>query len=213
MKAGSDEDIEIENESDRTVSTSQLLDAVRSDETEENGRMAVTDDDATETSTPEILAESEEGEADGTLSTRKTLDVLTSDSEESGTIAEIDEYKTKTELTKPELLNHSEISLDHDPEMEECSIKKVELDADMYRQMLEDLAQENFSKGNKMFVYPQVVKLDQDIELFLNRSLSTLKDEPDVLIMGAFNDWRWKHFMVKLNKTHLNGDCESVFNI
>ncbi|XP_043693079.1 starch synthase 3, chloroplastic/amyloplastic-like [Telopea speciosissima] len=227
MKAGSDEDIEIENESDRTVSTSQLLDAVRSDETEENERMAVTDDDVAETSTPKILAESEEGEgdgtpfrskhldvvgsdivneADGTLSTRKTLGVLTSDSEESGTIAEIDEYKTKTELTKPELLNHSETSLDHDPEMEECSIKKVELDADMYRQMLENLAQENFSKGNKMFVYPQVVKPDQDIELVLNRSLSTLKEEPDVLIMGAFNDWRWKHFKVKLNKTHLNGD-------
>ncbi|XP_042478989.1 starch synthase 3, chloroplastic/amyloplastic-like [Macadamia integrifolia] len=221
MKAGSDEDIdieyvpgkelerrvEIENEAGRMVSTGQLLRAVKSDETEENGRISVTDDDATDTPTPEISAEREiEGEVDGMLSTRKPLGVLTSDSEESGTVAEIDEYKTKTESTKPELPNHGEKLLDHDPEMEEYSVKKLEIDADMRRQVIEDLAQENFSRGNKMFVYPQLVKPDQDVELFLNRSLSTLKDEPDVLIMGAFNDWRWKHFMVKLNKTHLNGD-------
>ncbi|KAJ4981622.1 hypothetical protein NE237_032459 [Protea cynaroides] len=268
--------VEIENETDRTASTSQLLGAVRSDETEKNGRFSITDDDATETQTLEISAESEENEVDGspfrskhldvvgsdieneaegsrlisqpfgvvksdetegnviisetdadiiktssgeisaerkiedevggTLPTRKSLDMVRSDSEESGTIVEIVEHITKTELTKPELLNHSETSLHNEADMEEYSVKKLELDVDMRRQVVEDLAEENFSRGNKMFVYPLVVNPGEDIELFLNRSLSTLKDEPDVLIMGAFNDWRWKHFRVKLNKSHLNGD-------
>jgi hypothetical protein len=54
-----------------------------------------------------------------------------------------------------------------------------------------------------MFVYPPVVKLDQEIEVFLNRTLSTLRDEEDILILGAFNDWRWKSFTVRLNKADL----------
>ncbi|KAJ4828577.1 Soluble starch synthase 3, chloroplastic/amyloplastic [Turnera subulata] len=74
------------------------------------------------------------------------------------------------------------------------------------RQEIERLADENFSFGNKMFVYPQVVQPDEDIEIFLNRSLSTLTNEPDILIMGAFNDWRYKSFTMRLSKTHLNGD-------
>jgi len=68
---------------------------------------------------------------------------------------------------------------------------------------------ENFSKGNKVFVYPLTVKPDDDIEIFLNRSLSTLKDEPQVMIIGAFNDWRWKSFTIKLEKSHLKGDLWS----
>ncbi|RVX08139.1 Starch synthase 3, chloroplastic/amyloplastic [Vitis vinifera] len=40
----------------------------------------------------------------------------------------------------------------------------------------------------------------------INRSVSTLSNEPDVMIMGAFNDWRWKSFTIQLNKTHLQGD-------
>ncbi|KAB5560407.1 hypothetical protein DKX38_005364 [Salix brachista] len=74
------------------------------------------------------------------------------------------------------------------------------------KQEIEILAEENFSKGNKLFVYPQMVKADEDIEVFLNRSLSTLGDEPDILIMGAFNDWSWKSFTFRLSKTHLEGD-------
>ncbi|KAJ6767360.1 STARCH SYNTHASE 3 CHLOROPLASTIC/AMYLOPLASTIC [Salix purpurea] len=74
------------------------------------------------------------------------------------------------------------------------------------KQEIEILAEENFSKGNKLFVYPQMVKADEDIEVFLNRSLSTLSDEPDILIMGAFNDWSWKSFTFRLSKTHLEGD-------
>ncbi|PIA57853.1 hypothetical protein AQUCO_00500047v1 [Aquilegia coerulea] len=75
-----------------------------------------------------------------------------------------------------------------------------------YKQVLDDLAEENFSRGSKMFVYPQVVKPGQEIEVFLNRSFSALKNESNVLIMGAFNDWKWKSFTTKLNKTELKGD-------
>ncbi|XVF87732.1 hypothetical protein PTKIN_Ptkin18bG0144400 [Pterospermum kingtungense] len=91
--------------------------------------------------------------------------------------------------------------------IEDTSLKlKLEMEADLRRQEIEGLAEDNSSKGNKIFVYPQIVKPDQDIEVFFNRSFSTLKDEPDVLIMGAFNDWRWRSFTTRLNKNHLNGD-------
>ena len=90
---------------------------------------------------------------------------------------------------------------------EEASrLLKLELEATLRKQEIETIAEENISLGNKLFVYPPVVKPDQDIEVFLNRNLSTLNNEPDVLIMGAFNDWRWKSFTIRLNKTHLNGD-------
>lgn len=90
---------------------------------------------------------------------------------------------------------------------EEASLKlKLEMEANLRKQKIEMLAEENFSIGSKMFVFPQVVKPDQDIEVFLSRGLSTLNNEPDVLLMGAFNDWRWKSFTVRLKKTHLKGD-------
>lgn len=90
---------------------------------------------------------------------------------------------------------------------EEASrLLKLELEANLRKQEIERTAEENFSLGNKLFVYPPVVKPDQDIEVFLNRSLSTLSNEPNVQIMGAFNDWRWKSFTIKLNKTNFNGD-------
>ncbi|KAL0012339.1 hypothetical protein SO802_007447 [Lithocarpus litseifolius] len=90
---------------------------------------------------------------------------------------------------------------------EEASLKlKLEIEANLRKQKIEMLAEENLSIGSKMFVFPQVVKPDQDIEVFLNRGLSTLNNEPDVLLMGAFNDWRWKSFTVRLKKTPLKGD-------
>ncbi|GAB4830860.1 Soluble starch synthase 3, chloroplastic/amyloplastic [Ancistrocladus abbreviatus] len=83
---------------------------------------------------------------------------------------------------------------------------KLEMEAQLHKQAIEQLAHENFTRGNRLFTYPQVVKPDQDIKVFLNRSLSSLKDEPDVMIMGAFNDWRWNSFTIKLDKSYLNGD-------
>ncbi|TQD93339.1 hypothetical protein C1H46_021008 [Malus baccata] len=83
---------------------------------------------------------------------------------------------------------------------------KLEREEKLRKEEIARLAEENFSRGNKIFFYPQVVKPDQDIEVFLNRSISTLSNEPDVQIMGAFNDWRWKSFTFRLNKTQLKGD-------
>ncbi|XP_057544291.1 starch synthase 3, chloroplastic/amyloplastic [Amaranthus tricolor] len=95
----------------------------------------------------------------------------------------------------------------YEKELEE-SLRKLEMEkkALVRKQVIEEMAEENLSSGNKIFIYPRSAKPDQDIELFINRSLSTLKDEPDVLVMGAFNDWRWKSFTTRLQKTNLKGD-------
>ncbi|KAF4372544.1 hypothetical protein F8388_027217 [Cannabis sativa] len=88
---------------------------------------------------------------------------------------------------------------------------QLEMEADLRNKEIARLAEESFSIGNKLFFYPQVAKPDQDINVYFNRSLSTLNNEADVLIMGAFNDWRWKSFTRRLNKTNLDGDwwsCE-----
>lgn len=91
--------------------------------------------------------------------------------------------------------------------MEEASRKlKLEAEANLRKEQITRLAEENFLRGNKVFVFPEVVQPDQDIEVFLNRSLSTLNNEPDILLMGAFNDWRWKSFTMRLKKTNLIGD-------
>ncbi|KAL0697628.1 hypothetical protein Bca4012_053750 [Brassica carinata] len=74
------------------------------------------------------------------------------------------------------------------------------------RKEIEALAEETLASGDRMFVYPLVAEPDEDIEVFLNRTLSTLNNEPDLLIMGAFNDWRWKSFSRRLEKTELHGD-------
>ncbi|CAD5196667.1 unnamed protein product [Musa acuminata subsp. malaccensis] len=92
-------------------------------------------------------------------------------------------------------------------DMEESLLKqKADMEAKAQRQLLENLADENFSEGIKVFVVPQVVNPDQVIEIFFNRSLSALANEPDVLIKGAYNGWRWQFFTEKLQKTDLKGD-------
>jgi len=80
---------------------------------------------------------------------------------------------------------------------------KLKLEENLRKQEIERIADENFLRGKQMFVYPPVVKPDQDIEVYLNKNLSTLRDEEDILILGAFNDWRWKSFTIRLNKTDL----------
>lgn len=92
-------------------------------------------------------------------------------------------------------------------ESEDASLQlNLVMDARLRKDTIEILAQEHFSRGSKFFVYPPVVKPNVELELFLNRSLSTLNNEPTVMIMGAFNDWRWKSFTKNLIKTNLNGD-------
>ncbi|KAL1537324.1 Soluble starch synthase 3, chloroplastic/amyloplastic [Salvia divinorum] len=83
---------------------------------------------------------------------------------------------------------------------------KLESEESLRKETIKKLADSNFRKGNKLFCYPELVKPDQHIEIFFNRSFSTLKNEPDVMIMGAFNDWKWKSFGMKLSKSHLKGD-------
>ncbi|XP_042030259.1 soluble starch synthase 3, chloroplastic/amyloplastic-like isoform X2 [Salvia splendens] len=83
---------------------------------------------------------------------------------------------------------------------------KLESEESLRKETINKLADANFRKGNKLFYYPELVKPDQHIEIFFNRSFSTLKNEPVVMIMGAFNDWKWKSFGMKLSKSHLKGD-------
>ncbi|XP_015958619.1 soluble starch synthase 3, chloroplastic/amyloplastic [Arachis duranensis] len=101
--------------------------------------------------------------------------------------------------------NHDEISEETVNE-EASGLLKLELEANSGKQEIERIAEENLSQGTKVFVYPPVVKPDEDIEVFLNKSVSTLSYEQDIFIMGAFNDWRWKSFTFRLSKTHLKGD-------
>ncbi|XP_073003486.1 soluble starch synthase 3, chloroplastic/amyloplastic-like [Typha latifolia] len=84
--------------------------------------------------------------------------------------------------------------------------RKEDVDPEEYRRTIEYLAEENFMMGNKLFVFPNIVKAGQDIEIYLNRSLSALVDQPAVLIKGAFNGWKWKFFTEALQRTDLPGD-------
>ncbi|CAL1372657.1 unnamed protein product [Linum trigynum] len=83
---------------------------------------------------------------------------------------------------------------------------KLESEENLRRQEVDKLADRSLSEGVKMFFYPQVVKPDQEVEVFLNRRLSTLVNQPEVLVMGAFNDWKWKSFTGRLSKTDLRED-------
>ncbi|XP_060193605.1 soluble starch synthase 3, chloroplastic/amyloplastic isoform X3 [Lycium barbarum] len=92
-------------------------------------------------------------------------------------------------------------------ETEDTSLNlRLEMEANLRRQATERLAEEKLLQGIRLFCFPEVVKPDEDVEIFLNRSLSALNNEPDVLIMGAFNDWRWRSFTTRLTETHLNRD-------
>ncbi|KAL6843830.1 hypothetical protein ACP4OV_026401 [Aristida adscensionis] len=83
---------------------------------------------------------------------------------------------------------------------------RLERDLEVLKRRLEELADENYSAGNKCFVFPEVVKADSTIDIYFNRSTSALASEADVLIKGAFNGWRWNSFAEKLHKSELRGD-------
>ncbi|KAE8656536.1 Starch synthase 3 [Hibiscus syriacus] len=54
--------------------------------------------------------------------------------------------------------------------VEDLSAKmKLEMEENLRKQEIEGLADENFLKGNKIFVYPQIVRPDEEIEVFFNR--------------------------------------------
>ncbi|KAL6659428.1 hypothetical protein ACP70R_003468 [Stipagrostis hirtigluma subsp. patula] len=84
-------------------------------------------------------------------------------------------------------------------------IPQDDVDPQALHMMLQELAEKNYSLGHKLFVFPEVVKADSTIDLYLNRDLSALANEPDVLIKGAFNGWRWRLFTERLHKSELGG--------
>ncbi|XP_057436288.1 soluble starch synthase 3, chloroplastic/amyloplastic-like isoform X1 [Lotus japonicus] len=174
------------------VNTDNDNQGVTSNRGEEIGDVSTTDEDV-------IVLKSREG-----ISYNGDVGIVNESEERTLDYAEIDEnVQVKSEETS---------TASDDRISEEASRRlKLELEQNLRRQEIERIAEENLSQGTKMFVYPPVVKPDQDIEVYLNKSLSTLSDEPDILIMGAFNDWRWKSFTLRMNRTHLKGDwwfCE-----
>ncbi|KAG8043554.1 hypothetical protein GUJ93_ZPchr0458g22821 [Zizania palustris] len=80
------------------------------------------------------------------------------------------------------------------------------LDVQVLMRRLEELADKNYSAENKCFVFPEAVKADSVIDIYLNRSMSALASEPGIFIKGALNGWRWKFFTEKLHKSELRGD-------
>ncbi|KAK9057956.1 hypothetical protein SSX86_022795 [Deinandra increscens subsp. villosa] len=89
--------------------------------------------------------------------------------------------------------------------MEE-ELRKKEMEAKLRIQELKSLATETLVNGEKIFYYPKIVTPAEDIEIFLNRTVSSLYEESEILIMGSFNDWRYKSFTVKLEKTNFGMD-------
>ncbi|TKY72162.1 Soluble starch synthase 3 [Spatholobus suberectus] len=185
---------------DETVGELSLLDETMGVVKSNQGNISITDEDV---EVPEL--QKEEIPYNGGVG-------IVEDSEE-GLLdrAEIDENvketDTDTDGEKTEEAVEEPSTADDDRINEEASrLLKLELEANQRRQEIERIAEERLSQGTKLFVYPPVVKPDQDIEVFLNKNLSTLSEEPDILIMGAFNNWKWKSFTVRLNKSHLKGD-------
>ncbi|KAL9146664.1 hypothetical protein ABFS82_13G124900 [Erythranthe guttata] len=121
-------------------------------------------------------------------------------------INSVDDFHKRPSV-KPEGVDEGYNSISEDKKKADNFLKlKLESEEILRKEALDRLASDNFRKGHKLFYYPEIVEPDQDIEIFFNRSFSTLKFEPDVIIMGAFNDWKWKSFAINLSKTQLNGD-------
>lgn len=85
------------------------------------------------------------------------------------------------------------------------------MDEAVKKKNLELLAHENTDNGNKVFVFPAVVKSGEEIEVFLNRPLSKLISENEVYIKGAYNDWKYKPFVERMHKTDIKGDWWSCY--
>lgn len=133
------------------------------------------------------------------LSANGRINQLQKDTIETNEVKAVGSENSEDQLSKSKLVQKKEnVNL---------SLKlKLEKEAALRKVTLERLAEENFLNRNRVFYFPEVVKPGQDIEVFLNRSLSTLSNEPSIMIMAVFNDWRWKSFTMELNKTLLPGD-------
>ncbi|KAL5730730.1 starch synthase [Ranunculus cassubicifolius] len=182
-----------EKKGDKGLEGEKLSVVSRRDEMEDSGDLDNVSEDEVEYENVEGLGKNDvEEDSDGKTFAKKLSDVIKSGVSLSSKLGILGDGKSKSDKDDSE----NETVLERNSEMDTHRKKKV----------IEDLAQENFSRGSKIFIYPQIVKPDQEIEVFLNRRITTLRNEANVLIMGAFNDWKWKPFTIKLNKTELNGD-------
>ncbi|KAG8634365.1 hypothetical protein MANES_17G038908v8 [Manihot esculenta] len=153
--------------------------------------------DASSISKKAFVAKSNQGMENGTVGSVECM---------SGPVDEITIEERQFGNSKSDSIVNENVGTDEKSTKDPSLKLKMEMEENSQKQEIEVLAEENFSRGNKLFVYPQLAKPDKYIQVYLNRSLSTLNNEPDVLIMGAFNEWRWKSFTMRLNKTHLKGD-------
>ncbi|XP_071742541.1 starch synthase 3, chloroplastic/amyloplastic-like [Rutidosis leptorrhynchoides] len=135
----------------------------------------------------------------------ETLSSENEDDEEASMMLKLElEAKLRKQKIEELLKKEKEAELIKKKMEEEVLRKKME--EKLRIQELKKLANETLVKGEKVFCYPKLVTPDQDIEIFLNRTVSSLCDESEILIMGAFNDWRYKSFSVKLDKTNFGLD-------
>ncbi|XP_037487272.1 starch synthase 3, chloroplastic/amyloplastic-like [Triticum dicoccoides] len=196
---GQDQSIIGVHEQDKSVITSDEQDISAVDVPEQSQSVVgVTREDTTEQTTSEqdITEAVVEERASENLVARKHS------SSEDGVGASKD--ANEEPLVAGDELRVTEDEEQHEPEMQE----QVQMDVDpqALKRRLEELADKNYSIGNKCFVFPELVEADSVIDLYLNRSISALASEPDILIKGAFNGWRWNHFTEKLHRSELTGD-------
>ncbi|KAJ1272858.1 hypothetical protein BS78_06G234800 [Paspalum vaginatum] len=121
----------------------------------------------------------------------------------------IEGYPVKDTEEELPVTEDDELMIIKDQEWDEPNIQApVEdaVDPELLKRRLQEIADENYLIGNKCFVFPEVVKADSLIDIYLNRGMSSLAGEPDVLIKGAFNGWRWNSFTENLHKSELRGD-------
>nr|XP_043609167.1 soluble starch synthase 3, chloroplastic/amyloplastic [Erigeron canadensis] len=137
------------------------------------------------------------------------IETLSSENEDDEESLRILKLETEARLLKQQIeeeLRKKQMKEELRKKQMEEELRKKELEANLRIQELKKLANETLVSGGKVFHYPRIVTPHQDIEIFLNRTVSSLCDESDILIMGAFNDWRYKSFSVKLTKTNFGLD-------
>ncbi|XP_022683315.1 starch synthase 3, chloroplastic/amyloplastic [Setaria italica] len=111
----------------------------------------------------------------------------------------------EVEITEDE----EQYEVDEIPMFAEQDIQELphhDVDQQALQRMLQELTIKNYSLGSKLFVFPEVLKADSTIDLYFNRDLSTLANEHDILIKGAFNGWKWRFFTEKLHMSEQGGD-------
>lgn len=82
----------------------------------------------------------------------------------------------------------------------------AQLEEESWNSKVAALCEKTTRDGHIIFFYPETPKAGDKVELFLNRSASTLAQEPSLKVRGAYNDWKWRSFEMDLSLTTLPGD-------